>query len=146
MPSPVRFVRWLWGEITAPPHIKPIMAVAYGVATFTGLATLTNPPQSIAGEVGPVLAAVWAWSFIAGGVLGLATVFTPWWWAERTALIFAGTGVAVYAFVVLNLHILAPPGSSRLTQVGIIGLAVCLLVLRWHLIRVYSYQPLSRER
>ncbi|MFC5126840.1 hypothetical protein ACFPRL_26965 [Pseudoclavibacter helvolus] len=48
--------------------------------------------------------------------------------------------------MVLNLHILAPPGSSRLTQVGIIGLAVCLLVLRWHLIRVYSYQPLSRER
>ena len=129
MPTLARFVRWLWGEITAPPHIKPIMAVAYGIGVFTGLATLTNPPQSIA-----------------GGVLGLATVFTPWWWAERTALIFAGTGVAVYAFVVLNLHILAPPGSSRLTQVGIIGLAVCLLVLRWHLIRVYSYQPLSRER
>lgn len=146
MAVPLRFVRWLWGEITAPPHIKPIMAVAYGIATLTGMATLTNPPQSIAGELGPVLAAVWAWCFIAGGALGLATVFTPWWWAERVALIWADTGIAVYLFVVLNLHILAPPGSSRLTQIGIIGLASCLLALRWHLIRVYSYEPLSRKR
>lgn len=44
-----------------------------------GIATLSVPPQTIAGELGPVLATAWALLFLLGGILGMATVLPGWW-------------------------------------------------------------------
>lgn len=137
--------RWLWDEISTPPHMKPIYAGVYVVTVLTGVATLVVPPQSIAGPIGPLLAAVWASCFIVGGILGLCTVLTRLWWLERAGLGASGLGLVTYGVVVVMLHFEPTSSGSRLTQLGIIILAAALFLVRWFAIKDYSYEPRPRK-
>ncbi len=48
-------------------------------------------------------------------------------------------GAGIYFYVVLSLHI--SQSGSRLTQMGWIALGALLFVVRWLLIRKYSFEP-----
>lgn len=135
-------VRRVWRFVSDPPHMRPIVTAIYACTVGTGLATLLSPPSTVEGEIGPVLAAVWAWCLIGGGLVGLATVWSSWWWLERIGLsvILIG-GVGVYAAVIVHLHAVAPHGSSRLTQLGFLAIAALAFVARLVAIWGFSYAP-----
>lgn len=136
-------MRALWERITEPRHMKVAYAVIYVATILIGLVTLVMPPQTIRGEVGPIITIVWASLFIVGGMAGLVTVFPGWWWAER--LLGLGPvllGLGIYLVVVIVLHAQAvETGGSRATQIGIILLAAAPFGLRFLVIREYSYEP-----
>lgn len=135
-------MRSVWRQVTDPPHQVPVYAVAYIVTMLTGLVTIITPPASIAGPLGPVLAHIWAICLLSGGAIGLATVFSAWWWLERIAIIVITVGgIGVYGYVVVWLHLESPPGASRLTQLGVLILAALLFVVRLLAIRGYMYAP-----
>ena len=66
---------------------------------------------------------------LSGGILGGAGCSIGWWWAERSGILLAGTGLFVYLTVVLALDY--PQPGSRFVQAGIVLLALGLLVTRW---------------
>ena len=136
-------LRRLWARVTEPRHMKIAYLAIYMITVLVGIVTLLSPPQSIAGEVGPVITTIWAALFIAGGVVGMVTVLPGWWWAER--LLAIGPimiGLGIYLTVVAILHAQgAGTGASRLTQVGIILLASAPFSIRALVIREYSYEP-----
>lgn len=127
--------------------MKVAYLAIYVLTTAIGVVTLVTPPQSIAGEVGPLITTIWAALFILGGVVGAVTVLPGWWWVERLlALAPIGIGLAIYLAVVVVLHVQnAQDGSSRLTQVGIIVLAAAPFAVRFLVIREYSYDPRARR-
>ncbi|MGF3055600.1 hypothetical protein [Microbacterium sp. YY-01] len=135
-------MRWLqraWESITEPRHLKVAYLAIYSVVLATGVATLLDPPRSIEGQLGAVLTVVWSVFLIVGGFGGMLTVLPGWWWAERLSIILALGGVTIYGTVVISLHLTAE--GSRLTQLGMIALAVSTFVVRWVLIRTYSFEP-----
>ncbi|MGF3056138.1 hypothetical protein [Microbacterium sp. YY-01] len=142
-------MRWLqrvWESITEPRHMKVAYLAIYLLTIMIGYVTLTYPPQSIAGEIGPVLTVIWSVLFIVGGAAGTITVLPGWWWAERLlAIAPIGMGLAIYLLVAIILHAQnMDTGSSRLTQVGIIVLAASPFIIRMLIIRDYSYEPRRR--
>lgn len=142
----IRGLRKAWDRVTRPRHVKVIYLVIYALSAGIGVVTLLNPPQTIAGEVGPALTNVWAGLFILGGLVGVVTVLPGWWWAERLLGIAPiMIGLAIYLSVVTVLHWQAlDTGGSRATQIGIILLAASPFILRFFFIKEYSYEPRSR--
>lgn len=122
--------------------MKLAYLLIYVTTVTIGVVTLVAPPQSIAGEIGPVVTVVWASLFIVGGLVGMVTVLPGWWWAERLlAIAPVLLGLAIYLAVVIALQAQSDAGSSRLTQLGIIVLASAPFAIRALVIREYSYEP-----
>lgn len=142
----MRALQRAWEAIAQPRHVKIIYLVIYVLSVAIGWVTLINPPQTISGEVGPVITVIWASLFILGGVVGAVTVLPGWWWAER--LLSIGPiliGLAIYLCVVVALHAQSiETGGSRATQLGIILLAASPFILRFFFIKEYSYEPRAR--
>ncbi|MBS3177772.1 MULTISPECIES: hypothetical protein [unclassified Pseudoclavibacter] len=145
MPRTRAWLRWLWSEFTYPPHMRAIYVWVYILTICGGVVTWTSPPRTIASEIGPILSNVWALALLCGGILGLIFVATPWWAMERAAVLLSMSGLGVYAYVVLILHLGSEPGSSRLLQLVVIVLAATLYFIRLVSVRHYSFQPLSRR-
>lgn len=127
--------------------MRPAYLAVYLVTLATGIATMLAPPRTIEGELGPVLTAIWASAFITGGLIGICTVLTPWWWLERLGIAIALLGgIGVFAYVTTALHLAAPPGDGRTTTIGVSLLAGGVFVVRWVSIRAYSYDPRAPRR
>lgn len=143
----MRAIQAAWERITEPRNMKVAYLAIYLVTALIGVVTLVMPPQSIAGEIGPLITTVWASLFILGGTVGAVTVLPGWWWAERLlALAPVAIGLAIYAAVVVVLHLQSTDtGSSRMTQVGTIVLASAPFAIRFLVIREYSYDPRARR-
>lgn len=141
----VTWTKWLWSEFTFPPHMRAFYTAVYMITIYCGVVTWVSPPGTVANEIGPILSNIWAVALFSGGLLGLVFVLTPWWALERASLALCIAGLGVYAYVVFFLHIQAPPGSSRLLQLGVIALAAILYLIRLVSVRHFSFQPLSRR-
>jgi hypothetical protein len=136
-------LRRVWGRITEPRHLKAFYFALYAVTGMIGAASLLVPPRVFDGAAGPVSAQFLAWLLVVGGLGGVVTVFPGWWWAERL-LAIAPTllGLTIMIVVLSILHLQhAIDDESRLTQIGIALLASSPFVLRFLLIREYSYEP-----
>lgn len=131
--------RRAWESITEPRHLKLTYFCFYGVALLTGFATLLRPPQSIEGALGAPLTAVWAAFVIMGAFGGLLTVFPGWWFAERLSIALIWAGAGIYFNVVLSLQL--SQSGSRLPQMGWITMGAGLFLVRWLLIRKYTFEP-----
>jgi len=130
----------LWERITEPRHLKAAYAVFYAVVVGLGLIALIAPPQSISGELGPVLTVTWGVLALVGGGGGLATVFPGWWFAERLSIIVIWCALGMYLLVVIVLQFSSESGA-RWAQMTLFVLAAGLFYVRWLGIREYSFEP-----
>ncbi len=130
--------RWL-NLVPEPRYASSVYAVVYGLFVLTGLATLLIPPQTIAGIIGEAGMNLVGWFFLIGGLVGMLAGWREWWELERWGITMMLVGLVSYAYIVLTLHFQSP--GSRLTQLGIILIAVCVLVLRVGMIWRYPYKP-----
>lgn len=138
----MRRLRRLWSRVTEPRLLSVVYFAIYTVVLLTGVATLLAPPMSIEGALGSILTVIWSVLLIMGGTGGMLTVLPGWWWAERLSILLVWAGIGIYLTVVISLHITG--SGSRLTQLGMIVLATSTFVVRWVLIRKYSFAPQSR--
>ena len=119
----------IWLMLREPRAVTATMIVAWSVCTGIGLFALLMPSASLEHHLGPMLTVIWAALLLSGGILGGAGCSIGWWWAERSGILLAGTGLSVYLTVVLALDY--PQPGSRFVQAGIVLLALGLLVTRW---------------
>jgi len=136
----IRVVREAWASVTEPRHLKIAYAFFYTVAIVFGLIALMAPPQSITGELGPVLTVAWGIFAILGGAAGLGTVFTGWWFIERLGIVLIWAALGVYLLVVVILQFASTEGN-RWAQMTLFVFAAGLFYVRWWLIRAYSFEP-----
>lgn len=122
--------------------LRAIFFVGYVVTLCTGIVTLTNPPATIEGQLGPILSASWSLFWIVGGAAGALTILPGWWEVERHAVSSSLIGIGIYGVVLLLLHLNSTTGS-RLTQLGILAIAVLFFLLRLALIRGHDFEPRS---
>ncbi|KJL39900.1 hypothetical protein [Microbacterium trichothecenolyticum] len=135
----IRLARTMWGRIKEPRFIRVLFLAGYIVTLTTGVVTLTDPPVTIEGALGPTLSVAWSLFWIIGGLAGAATVLQGWWEVERYAVAACMFGIGIYTIVLVTLHIASP--GSRLTQLGMLAIAALLFVLRLALIRGHDFEP-----
>lgn len=133
--------RRLWESITEPRHLKTFYLIVYVLTLWIGIVTLINPPTSIEGQLGDAITRFWAALLLVGGAGGAVSVLPGWWWVERCSVWLILTGAAIYEGIVLYIQALAPPGSSRWTQIGFVALACGTFVLRLVLTKKWDYEP-----
>lgn len=133
-------LRTLWSKVQEPKVVTVLHWIAYLVALAVGISALVDPPSSVAGELGPLLTAIWAWFFILGGVLGAFATLPGIWWLERGAVIACLTGLAVWVMVTVVLEFTIPDGN-RWPQAGALTMLALALAVRWFRIRRYAYDP-----
>ena len=131
--------RRLWLMLHEPRIITAGTGVMWAVLTGIGLAALLAPPATIAHQMGALLTVVWAALLLGGGLLALIGCLPGWYWVERVGILLAGSGAAMYLWVVLALHYQEP--GSRLVQAGFVTLAIGSLVVRWLRIRGPQIDP-----
>ena len=99
-----------------------------------GLYTLFSPPDSFKDVVEPVFIYIMGVFILSGASFAAVAVLPGIWWLERVGLIALGTGISIYAVIVISL------GSSP------VGVAVVLafdltFAMRWMDIRQYQLAP-----
>lgn len=133
-------VHALWYRMREPRVKKAAMALLYACATLVGVSTVLNPPTSIEGAIGIVLAHAWGALYLVGGLMGLGSVFQGWWWAERLGVYGIMLGVAIYLGVIIHLHLASEIGN-RLPQYWAISITLPGLAYRLTDIWGLPYEP-----
>ena len=137
------FLRWVKARwlnlIPEPRYASTVYALVYYLFVATGPATLLMPPQSIEGVLGQAGMNLVGIFLLAGGLVGMGAGWREWWELERWAIAMMGIGLATYGWIVFQLHFQST--GSRLTQLGIIAIAACVLILRIGMIWRYPYKP-----
>lgn len=128
-----------WMRVPEPRDISFLFSIAYMVAFYVGLMAFISPPQSIKGLTGPIVLGTIGGFLMVGSLLGMWSGAKEIWALERAAIWLMGGGIFVYGLNVLYLHSTTP--GSRLIQLGVVGLALLLFVLRYRLIRIFTYRP-----
>lgn len=77
--------------------------------------------------------------FLAGGIIGMIAGARDFWQLERAGIAAMGAGLAAYAYIITVLHVTEQ--GSRLTQLSILIVALCMLALRLAMIWRYDFKP-----
>lgn len=134
------WLRTWWLRVPAPRELSLAFTVLYAFALGTGLATLIVPPTSIAREVGGpgVMASVGA-ILTVGALTSMYGGAREHWKVERIGLWLMAWALLIYAGIVFSLHL--STSGSRLTQLGVIGMALTGLLIRFLMIWRFTYRP-----
>lgn len=139
--SPYRKSTWARWFLTIPEprEVRFAYLGSYLLWAVAGVSVLISPPTSLEGTLGPVLTYVWGAFLALGSVLGASTVLTIYWWVERLAIWLTGTGVAVYAILILSMHLTS--SGNRIPQLCFVLAGLVFLIVRYLRIKGARVQP-----
>ena len=134
---------WLqtwWLRIPMPRELSVAFTLLYVIAFASGIATLLVPPISLSREVGgpEVMASV-------GVLLSVGALTSMWggyrehWKVERIGLWLMAWALLIYAAIVAALHFSST--GSRLTQLGVIAMALTAFLIRFLMIWRFTFRP-----
>lgn len=134
---------WLqswWLRVPSPRELSVAFTALYALAFCTGMVTLLQPPLSLSREVGgaQVMASVGV-LLIIGAVLSIVGGAREHWKLERIGLWLMSWALVIYAAIVLTLHFSST--GSRLTQLGVICMALMAFLIRYLMIWRFTYRP-----
>lgn len=120
----------------AEPRVRRLLYFAiYAGLWIAGIGSLLQTPESIEDILGgSILIQVFCWLILVGSTLAFFAVLPGIWWLERAGLLAIGTGVLMYAVVLLALD-----ASFMVTSFALIVILIC--TLRWLDIKEYLLAP-----
>lgn len=137
-------VAWLqtwWLRVPMPRELSVAFTVLYALALATGVVTLFRPPISLSAEVGgPQVMASVGLLLVIGALLSMWGGACEHWKVERIGLWFMSSALLIYAGIAIALHVGSETGS-RLTQVGVIAMALMAFLVRYLMIWRFSFRP-----
>lgn len=129
----------VWLRLQEPRAITLMQTIIYGVIFYAGVTTVINPPAAVEGQFGLTITLVWAWIATVGGLAGALACPFGKWLIEKPAIILCATASAMYAGIVLTLHI--QDLDNGMPQVCFVIIALLYFASRYARIRPFSYQP-----
>ncbi len=134
-----RWARTWWLTVPEPREISMIYTLIYAAALGTGICTLVIPPPTIQHIAAPPTLAFIGYGLVVGAALAAAGGYWEVWALERGGLVLiaaalAGIGVLLIALQHVEL-------GARVLQLGVLVLAISVLVVRWVMIRIFTYRP-----
>lgn len=130
----------VWQRIHEPRVNRALWSVVYALILAGGAAVIWQPPNSLVGTIGWHLSYTWGALLVIAGILGIPGVLYGRWWIERMALNAALAGTAIYAVVIMQLHLTHTSGNRLPQFFAVTALAVLFLIKRYE-IRGLNYEP-----
>ena len=134
---------WLqtwWLRVPMPRELSVAFTLLHALALGTGIATLVMPPTSLSREVGgPQIMASVGGLLIVGALISMVGGAREHWKLERIGLWLQTWALLIYAAIELGLHFSST--GSRLTQLGVIGMALVAFLIRYLMIWRFTYRP-----
>ena len=136
-------VSWLqtwWLRVPMPRELSVAFTLLYAIALVTGIVTLLSPPVSLSREVGgpQVMASVGA-LLVLGAIISMLGGAREHWKLERIGLWLMAWALLIYAVIVTVLHYTSE--GSRLTQLGVISMALIAFLIRYLMIWRFTFRP-----
>ena len=141
LPSRVSgWFRTWWLRVPMPRELSVAFTLLYAIAFCTGVATLLWPPMSLSREVGgpQIMASVGA-LLVLGAVIAMLGGAREHWKLERIGLWLMAWALLIYATIVTVLHYTSE--GSRLTQLGVISMALIAFLIRYLMIWRFTFRP-----
>ena len=135
----IALAKRFWHALPIPQPITISYSLGYVVCLGMGISALIEPPSSFSYAWSDLVTRGWGLLLVIGGLLGAWAALFGKWLIEKPAILFVGAGLAMYASVVLMLHLQQP--GNRLIQFLLIILALDFLLVRYLRIHKYSYEP-----
>lgn len=133
------FAFW-WLRVPEPREYSVLFTLLYSIALYTGVATLVRPPSSLSEAVGgPMIMSSVGGLLIFGAVVAMLGGMIEHWRTERIGIWTMAGALLLYGAIVLGLHVTQP--GSRLTQLGVIGMALLSFAFRYMMIWRFSKRP-----
>jgi hypothetical protein len=136
---PKRLVTWM----RDPPEWRPVWLGGHLWGALMGAVTLTAPPLTIKGELGPVLTTVWGILALVGSLIAAANVYSRHAWAERLGIQIAALGTGLYSATILYLWV--STGENRGTQFFAVSLGLFFFLARFLTVEHWDDRDLARE-
>lgn len=133
------WLRTWWLVVPVPRELSVAYTCVYVVAALTGLVTLVLPPVTISAEIGSVAMSSMGVLLLVGAAIGMVGGAMEHWKLERIGLFFMASAITIYGLLVGALHFSSE--GSRLTQLGVVVLALAVFVVRFLMIRRYTFRP-----
>lgn len=134
---------WLrdwWLKVPMPRELSVAFTILYVIALCTGTFTLLWPPLSLSNEVGgPQVMASVGVLLVMGALISMLGGSMEHWKLERIGLWLMSWALLIYAAIVLLLHLQSD--GSRLTQLGVICMALVAFLIRYLMIWRFTYRP-----
>ena len=135
----ITLAKRFWHALPNPKPITVSYSLGYLVCLGIGVLAEVDPPNTFNYAWSDWVTRGWAALLILGGAAGAWAAPQGKWLIEKPAIVFAASGLAMYASVVLMLHLQQP--GNRLIQFLLIILALDFLLVRYLRIHKYSYEP-----
>lgn len=129
----------LWTRVPQPRAISVITGIGYFAAAFTGALTIIVPPHPITEVADTLLLGMVGWFMFVGGIVGMLAGAFDFWQLERAAIGLMGWGLITYLYFVLVLTLEGE--LNKITQLGIIAMALSFLAVRLAMIWRYPFKP-----
>lgn len=137
--SLAHWLRTWWLEVPEPREISTIYTIVYLAFSGVGAITIIAPPAAVTHIATPgVIIAVGAFFIVGALTAGLGGAWENWR-VERIGLALMAAALA--GFAVLTLALEDTTIGTRIAVLILILIALAVLVLRWVLIRGYTYRP-----
>lgn len=133
------FLRSTWELIDEPRFHRLFWLSRYILIAIAGFFAITQPPSSIATELGGPGAFAWGILLAAGGIMGAIFVLRHSWLWERIAIWLATGGWLMYLITVIYIHLNSE--GNRLVQAGAILFIIIALVDRYVEIIGSTHEP-----
>lgn len=134
------FLESWWLRVPMPRELSVAFTLLYALALGTGAATLLLPPISLSREVGgPQIMASVGGLLVFGALISMVGGAREHWKLERIGLWLQSWALVIYAAIVLLLHFSS--SGSRLTQLGVIAMALVAFLVRYLMIWRFTYRP-----
>lgn len=130
-----------WMRVPEPRDISLIFTIVYALACVGGVVAFVAPPQSITGVAGPILLGFIGAFLLLGAMLAMFAGARENWMLERIGVWFMGGAVFTYAVQIGILQAQDSEGGQRYLHLIISVIALLVFVLRYRLVRIYTYRP-----
>lgn len=139
MSRSLRKLRTWWLTVPEPREISVAYTVIYALAATLGVATIAAPPDAIQHIASTGLIILVGCFLTAGAALAAGAGYWDYWQLERLGLVLICGGLVCYGILVGALQ--HTTIGSRIGYLIVIVLAIMSMLLRWLMIRGFTYRP-----
>lgn len=139
MTAPNAWLAARWLQVPQPRDMSAIFAGLYAIAFATGLLAILDPPDAIVAMQGRVVMILMGILLLAGAGSAALGGYLTLWQLERVGIVICSLALACYGYLVLAAHVQSE--GSKMVQVGIVLMALAAFVIRYRMIRGFTYKP-----
>lgn len=137
------WLRTWWETVPEPRELSLAWTALYVTYALTGLVVMIWPPRSLVGILDSRLSVTVLCSLlILGAAVSMLGGWREYWRLERVGLFLLGAATVLY--IVITVILVARVPGARVMTLGYLAAAGLGLLIRYLMIRVYTYRPGSR--